>query len=473
MEYSGIVYGPEPDDPFYKLTRDDLKSMDLVGLPVKIEHMKTVVGKITASKLLDNGTMMVKYTLNKDVPGYITDQLIKDGHLTELSLSHIDNGTRKIPTEVSVVFKGARPETKILRSQAIEGINRQREYISGGEQNFVRASYKQTLQGLMSGTEDGGSTPQAMEAPAAAVAADSPHQAEENAAKAAAAAPLAEPSAVGSEEPAAKRQKTDGPASADEDCANMDPSRRLEVLERIVAGIPDFETKKQLYGLTSGLMAEIMEKEKICNDKDNQISSLNKIKETNEANTEANARSTAAVIAELLQLYNPQYVKNDSLSDEFVRTMSTNPQVYEFLRPIEVCASQIKAEREQINNAKRVQELDAYRKKCEQLQSQLGAYTRMGGHVPPVVKEVQQPVEMAAVAPKPVEHEMWKAAVPAVQVAASAGKAAMAPAGVTQKKESVIPEFLRKQLGSYNNGSYGSDRVMPSDFSRPIASKPQ
>lgn len=251
------------------------------------------------------------------------------------------------------------------------------------------------------------------------------------------------------EEPESKRQKTE------EAKEQADPNDRLKMLEDIVSQIPDFELKKNIYGLTSNLMSEIMEKEKLCRNKDEEISTLSKLKEANEASTESNARSTAAVIAELLQLYNPNYVKNDSLSNEFVKTMSENPQVYEFLRPIEVCASRIKAERSRIDDAKKMEELDAYRKKCEALQNQLGVYNRMGGHVSEKKMEENW---------KPVQEPMPMAVAPTVTVSASAGNA---------RKQDDIPEFLRRNLGTYNNGSYGTDRVLPSDFARPIIAKNQ
>jgi len=427
MEYSGIVYGKDPDDEFYRLSREDLENMDLRGLPVKIEHMNTVVGSVTESKLLDNGTLMIRYVLDKNVPGYITDQLIKDGHLTELSLSHLDNGRTKTPTEVSVVFKGARPETKILNRKNISDIKK--NYISKSESNnnskgnFIHASSRMS------------SGPSQLNSEKVPVEAEMKEVVE------------ARPEPV--EEPESKRQKTE------EAKEQADPNDRLKMLEDIVSQIPDFELKKNIYGLTSNLMSEIMEKEKLCRNKDEEISTLSKLKEANEASTESNARSTAAVIAELLQLYNPNYVKNDSLSNEFVKTMSENPQVYEFLRPIEVCASRIKAERSRIDDAKKMEELDAYRKKCEALQNQLGVYNRMGGHVSEKKMEENW---------KPVQEPMPMAVAPTVTVSASAGNA---------RKQDDIPEFLRRNLGTYNNGSYGTDRVLPSDFARPIIAKNQ
>lgn len=445
MEYSGIVYGKEPEDAFYKLSKDELGKMNLKGLPVKIEHMNTVVGHVIDSKLLDNGTLMIRYVLNKNVPGYITDQLIKDGHLTELSLSHIDNGVSKTPTEVSVVFKGARPETKILNNKNIRDIKK--NYINNSKRqvnsdsNFVKASARM-------------SSPIAEEAEAAAAKdVEMPEK--------------PEASARDGGEPEAKRVKTDDSAEK-----VVDPSDRLKILEDIVSKIPDFDLKKNIYGLTSNLMSEIMEKEKLCRNKDEEIVSLSKFKETNEANTESNARSTASVIAELLQLYNPSYVKNDSLSDKFVKTMSENPQVYEFLRPIEVCASHIKAERAKINDTKKVDELEAYRKKCEHLQNQLGVYNRMGGHV--MEKKPEPTSEIWKAPPVSVPEQIARREVPAhiphhsmppvVQVAASAGQT---------RKSNDIPDFLRQNLGNYNNGSFGGDRVMPGDFARPIISKAQ
>ena len=65
----------------------------------------------------------------------------------------------------------------------------------------------------------------------------------------------------------------------------------------------------------------------MCQEKDHAITSLQAIKESSEANTEANARAIAGIFSELVQLYNPNYQKNESLSNEFVKVMQNNPQV--------------------------------------------------------------------------------------------------------------------------------------------------
>lgn len=444
MKYSGVVYGREPDDDFYKIPKQDLEKMKLVDLPVKIEHTNTIVGKVTNSRLLDDGTLMITYELNNDPQGFIADQLTKDGHLTELSLSHIDDGVKKTPTEVSVVFKGARPETKIIDQDSISKFKNQ--YINpsqtsnNGAKKIISASVTMTSE-------------QMPEIPAEKL---------EDKKRAVPSIEEGNPR----DESVVKRQKT-------EEVTDMiDAGDRLKVLEEIVAKIPDLNTKKNLYGLTSNLMSEIMEKEELCRTKDDEITNLIKFKENTEADTESNARSTASVIAELLRLYNPNYVKNEALSDSFVKTMSQNPQVYEFLRPLEVCASQIKAERARNEKSAEVDQIEAYRKKCETLQSKLGVYSRMGGHADP--NFIDMPVRESDPVPDKrtnVYHDIpqsksdfdARVTTPVVQVAASAGP--------TAKDQSDIPLFLRRNLGSYNNGSYGTDRVLPSDFDRPIISK--
>lgn len=226
MEYFGVVYGSHPTDPFYKLSREDLQKMDLVGLPVKLEHSDKTVGVITHSKLLDNGTLMIKYKLNSNVSGYVVDQLINDGHLTELSMSHVDNGITKTPTEVSVVFKGARPETKIIKPDVFVTDKR---YINKTQKtsNFVKAS-------IMSATTEAVD----LARPAEPVAKEDEPPAkkskveEDTPVEAAAQAPVATPEAA--------------------------PEDRLSILEKIVSSIPDQEGQKKLYEMTSDMMAELI-----------------------------------------------------------------------------------------------------------------------------------------------------------------------------------------------------------------------
>lgn len=498
MEYCGIVYGPEPESSFYKLTTDDIEKIrpKLVGIPVRVEHLNnTLVGYITKSNVLEDGRLMVSYKLNADAAGYTADQLIADGHMTELSMTHIDDGYQKTPTEVSIVFKGARPDTKIVRRCAPYKPSMQTPVTMGSEKsdglsaNVIPAACRaEVSHEYINNTLPSSKVVEAsahFHSKSEIVAMSAAEAKEEvmvpagaNAMETEAPMPV-EPVASAGEQPSLKRARTEdaneaAPADAAlaTEGANSAEATRLQILEALVSKLPDNDSKKQLYDLTSDMMETLVNTQTMSREQANRIKALEEIQKTNEKSVESNARATANIFGELFSLFMPNYQKNEQASDEFVRALQASPKAMEFLRPVEVCASAIKQQNQDIKNKSMHDELVASREKVKALQSQIGAYNRMGG----APMQVQQPPAPVAPtpAPAPTQQPLWTPApaAPLVQVAASAHGAQPMQAPAPQASQGVqLPSILRDNMNSYSKSSLTAQRVMPSDFAGPLAQK--
>jgi hypothetical protein len=138
MEYTGCIYSKPVRFPSEKknflerdgqkfpfdLTVDELRSMDLIGLPMRLEHTDAQsydVGITTDALIEKNGRTSVKFKLRETPAGWATNKLLQNGTVRELSLGHDffpDSGKVKAQ-EVSIVFKGARPESLIYKQNDI------------------------------------------------------------------------------------------------------------------------------------------------------------------------------------------------------------------------------------------------------------------------------------------------------------------------------------------------------------------
>jgi hypothetical protein len=47
--YEGCIYGEQPADPHFQLSVDSLRSMQLVGLPIRVEHADNQAGDFAPS----------------------------------------------------------------------------------------------------------------------------------------------------------------------------------------------------------------------------------------------------------------------------------------------------------------------------------------------------------------------------------------------------------------------------------------
>lgn len=123
LEFAGCIYNTDPEDDFYKLAPDDLKNMSLVGLPIRVEHHDTDSGEVIDSWVSDDGKAYVKWRFSDTPRGWGLSKLVRDGRVCELSLKHaeFEDGT-KAAMEVSIVEKGARPQTFISRGKQVKYI---------------------------------------------------------------------------------------------------------------------------------------------------------------------------------------------------------------------------------------------------------------------------------------------------------------------------------------------------------------
>ena len=117
MKHSGYIYRGASGvaRTVRDLTAQQLNAMQLVDLPIRVEHSgaDVTVGRVTRQHAVDGrGDAMIEFELNKDPSGWAVDEASRRGALRELSLKHLadvrDDGavTRVRPTEVSVVIKG-------------------------------------------------------------------------------------------------------------------------------------------------------------------------------------------------------------------------------------------------------------------------------------------------------------------------------------------------------------------------------
>jgi hypothetical protein len=104
----------------FDLTADELRHMELVGLPIRLEHTDTKlynVGVTTDALVESDGRASVKFKLSETPAGWATQKLVEGGTVRELSLGHdfFPDSGKVMAKEVSIVFKGARPGSLIYK----------------------------------------------------------------------------------------------------------------------------------------------------------------------------------------------------------------------------------------------------------------------------------------------------------------------------------------------------------------------
>ena len=115
--FTGCIYANEPDNEFYKLSKQELSSLRLAGLPMRVEHNEKDIGKVLDSWVDEKGHVFVHAQLTDDPRGWGMGRLVENGKVQEMSLLHelYPDGTIK-PIEVSFVKKGARPNTTVSKT---------------------------------------------------------------------------------------------------------------------------------------------------------------------------------------------------------------------------------------------------------------------------------------------------------------------------------------------------------------------
>ncbi|KAK3282971.1 hypothetical protein CYMTET_9317 [Cymbomonas tetramitiformis] len=144
MRFRGCIYADPPRkrqgvSDITEITMEELQELDLVGLPVCVEHGGPQRG-VVESQNTDpvSGYTTVDYRLFDDVAGETLAALTRTGRLRDLSLCHNiypDDSKpmiewEKEPVEVSLCMRGGRPGTHIFRVE-MSGVRRRNRCRSG------------------------------------------------------------------------------------------------------------------------------------------------------------------------------------------------------------------------------------------------------------------------------------------------------------------------------------------------------
>lgn len=132
MRQRGVVYdyGDPPRDAHFVLTRqqfDTLRSR-LVGLPIRVEHANTTVGRVVAASLVGDREE-VEWELEDNAAGWAAAKLTDLNAIRELSLKHaVFADGRLDPIEVSLCERGARPGTVIVKASEASAAEASAQY---------------------------------------------------------------------------------------------------------------------------------------------------------------------------------------------------------------------------------------------------------------------------------------------------------------------------------------------------------
>lgn len=419
MEYAGCIYHAPVLSAEYKtnfittpngekfpfdLTRDELLSMKLVDLPIRLEHTDTNlydVGRTTDVKIEASGRTSVKFKLHDTPAGWATNQLIGDATIRELSLGHelFSDGSVKAK-EISIVFKGARPGSFIYK------------HVNDFDNIKVEAPVRMEA----SDAQNAAPPAEVTDASAPAAAVSEPTQATEAREPAPAAVPAAPP------------------ASSVEDFLNrasaaMEPELQKELFENFASVLNQRrELKDQLEKVTA------------------ENKTLNVVKEKMHESHTNLAKEITTVMKDLYEKFLP---KNE-VSEETCRAATeelvnnNNPNLMKMLQPIQVMASAIH---------KQVEEETVAQKKNSQLSQELDRARQ-------AVSFYERTWEQSGVSMD--RPPLWQK--PDVTIAVNAS-AADQPSG-KRARTSNVPGWLSQQITDYESGG-ASNRLYPNSFQRP------
>jgi hypothetical protein len=324
--YTGSIYSftKPPKDAFYHLTKEQLLGMNLIGIPVHVEHHDTPVGRIVSASMSD-ASADVQWEMNDCPAGWTAEQLMALGEARELSLKHIKHANGSLtPVEVSLVVKGARPESLI--------------HIKPGELTTV----KETLVLASAMAEV---TP-AAEAPA----------------------PVDAAAPVETIEPPAKVQK-------------LDVNDPTAFIHNISTKVTDKDTLQNIVDF----IAQTMEKQVNTT---TEMEKIMAAKEALEAAVNANKESSKTVVTDIVQvlsqLYNrfaPNAKVNEAGKAEFASLLLEKPSALEFAQPLLVAASAIAERTAHIEKAAQDSQIQAQMQHIQSLQSKLNVVKKMNAPI--------------------------------------------------------------------------------------------
>jgi hypothetical protein len=113
----GAIPGPRD------LTIDEIKSMNLIGLPIRVEHQEGDVGRVIDCRIDPlTGKTEVCFELSTSPSGIAARSMIQNESIRQLSLKHLVYPNRvMVPEEVSLCIKGARPQTDVYKTKNYKG----------------------------------------------------------------------------------------------------------------------------------------------------------------------------------------------------------------------------------------------------------------------------------------------------------------------------------------------------------------
>jgi len=423
--YEGCVYGRSPDDPHYKISAVDLESirMQLPGLPIRVEHEQNTIGSVIASVIDANGRLNVTYALSDNAAGWAAAQLINQGDLPELSLNHTEYGDgRKVPKEVSLVVKGARPDTQIFR-------NRANDLFSGAEYKnkvpYTEHKEAHPKHSVASMSDSMAETPQAT-----------------------ASAEVVVPSA----DPTGGDQGT----KLEHFKANNSEPDHADILQDLTSKL-DVASAEKLYASYGHLMQQVIESRNTMANLQNANNIMEKASERQKEMAKHTAQDVTRVLNDLYKTYGPPGTQITPEEKSIVeKSMVENPSFMNALQPLVVAASAITRRQSELENQQFNKTLLQKQAEISVLQRQMHLHSQMGAHVD--ATDLWKPMPAAAV----VEHP-----APAMIEVAASGKR-KAPDGSVN----VIPAWLQDQIGCYASG-FQQNRMYKSDFNTNIRTHTQ
>lgn len=397
MEHWGCIYeAPPPESPGERdITVEEIKRLNFVGLPIRIEHFEGDIGVVT-EQVVDptSGKADVKFKLHSTPEGFAAKSLIGSNTIKQLSLKHLLYPNRHIvPQEVSLCLKGARPNTDIYKQQTTPPIE------------------------VAMSVETNTATPMATE-PAAAVAPAAPAEA---------AAPT---------EPAPESSK----------------KRTFEdmVSETMTAmNVTTPEAKKAFMDFA----VEQAKREFALMENNQKLTEANKQLESKYSDSQRLMENSSEQIAQTIhKLYQWALGEKNPLSDEDVAKCSTaiqeaSPEIKKLMQPMVVACSAIME-----RAADRTQ--NTMQTEIDSLQKQVAFYSQTFDHMG---GKVWTPAPAAPAAPDPVVSVTPAVAVAASAQAAPAPAPQVTQSPLSQAND--VAARLRQTHGNYNTSGLVDNKM--------------
>ena len=406
------------------LTCQQLSTMPLVGLPVRIEHQdrkehKSIynneVGTVTEAHIdPKSGRTTVRYTLHDNPAGFTAKTLTNTGTIRDLSLHHRfypDTGVVQ-PVEISLCTQGARKGTHIYKDPRKCGLNKEQNSTSNPVAIPVTMS----------------EPVKEKDAPADAPVVDVTEE-------------VAQQNTLG-EQPAPAEPDSDAPAQA---TSNQD------FLEVVSKHVKDPAVLNELYSRFGNLMKYGCDQGEIAKELKIKLSAL---EEANKKITENNAQTAEQMIAVMNDLYrrfSPDCVQNEDCLKEASKELGENPNLMNMLRGMPVMASAISLSTSRNTTAAQEHETAtiAMQKDLQNSKATVAMYEKQIGSMQGFTSD---PLWEPAAKPVSVVEQS-----PAVAVVCSAGNK-------RQRSSSLVPNWLRAQCGEYQEANYNQQKVFDNDF---------